>query len=91
MKLETVEDFNKVKSFIDQLKSERKAFFGDRETPGTSRYEVPRMRDAMYAAEEAGDFSEATEQCLWLTNKIRYRMLFIEDMTDRIGNFSGTL
>ena len=47
MDLQTVDDYNKIMDFINRLRSERHALFGDRVTPGTSRYEVAKLRSTM--------------------------------------------
>lgn len=88
MKLETMDDYTRVMDFINRIKAERKAFFGDRVTPGTSRYDVPYLRDAMYdAAEKKGDFSLAVDYCAQLTAAVQRRVDFLAKLSDQIGDF----
>lgn len=88
MQLETMDDYNRVMDFINRIKAERKAFFGDRETPGTSRYDVPHLRDAMYdAAEKQGDFAAAIHSCKELTAAVQRRVDFLAKLSGEIGSF----
>ncbi len=88
MQLETMDDYNRVMDFINRIKAERKAFFGDRVTPGTSRYDVPHLRDAMYdAAEKQGDFVAAIDYCGKLTAAVQRRVDFLAKLSGEIGSF----
>ena len=87
MDLATMDDYNRVMDFINRLKAERKAFFGDRVTEGTSRYEVPRLRDAMYAAEEAAAYGQAAGLCAELVAAVDLRMDFLRYLGEQLDGF----
>lgn len=89
MDMETVEDYQRVKDFVDSLKAAHRAFFGDRVTPGTSRYDVPYMRDAMYAAEKEEDYYAAEVYCGRLVKLVEARMDFLGSISDKIAGFEA--
>lgn len=83
----TAEQFVRIISFLNEVKAERSAFFGDRETPGTSRYEVPFYRNAMYAAADKEDYDLALEHRNKLLELVTARVTFLGGLADKLGKF----
>lgn len=88
-RLTTVEEFNRIKDFVAHLKATKKAFFGDRVTPGTSRYEVPMIREAMFAAERTKNYNEAYVACLQLTAAVEARIGLLGQISYEIKAFKA--
>lgn len=84
---ETVEQAQRVIDFLNDLTSRRDAFFGDRETVGTSRYIVPTLRTAMFDAAAAGDYNSAYFHCDELTLAVQDRVDFLTSLKDEINAF----
>ena len=77
----------RVIDFLKAIKTRRNAFFGDRETPGTSRYIVPRLREAMYAAEKAEDFQSAYAYCDQLIKAVQARVAILNSLANSRRDF----
>jgi|GEM_PF-703615 len=86
-KFETYEQAQRVIDFLKAIKTRRNAFFGDRETPGTSRYIVPRLREAMYAAEKAEDFQSAYAYCDQLIKAVQARVAILNSLANSLRDF----
>lgn len=85
---ETVEQAQRVLNFLNELKQRRFDFFGNRETVGKSRYEVPRVREAMYAAAQAGQYDQAIALCQQLKQLVVARVNFLNGLAAEIQNFN---
>ena len=84
---ETAEQLERVRGFVNELKERRWAFFGDRETPGKSRYDVPQKRQAMYDAEDAGNYDDAVVFCAELKYLVTKRVDFLNELAYEVGRF----
>lgn len=84
---ETVEQAQRVLNFLNDLKQRRFDFFGNRETVGKSRYEVPRVREAMYAAADAGQYDQAIDLCHQLKQLVIARVNFLNGLAAEIQDF----
>lgn len=84
---ETVEQAQRVLNFLNDLKQHRFDFFGNRETVGKSRYEVPRVREAMYAAADSGQYDQAIALCHQLKQLVIARVNFLNGLASEIQDF----
>ncbi|HBL84483.1 MAG TPA: hypothetical protein DDZ99_06145 [Clostridiales bacterium] len=75
-------------AFLNQVIDMKKSLFGDRETVGSSRYEVPRLREAMYAAADAGSYDEAISLCNNLTGAIHLRVDCLNTLKAALENYT---
>lgn len=88
---ETIEEYEKIASFVQYLKQTKKDFFGDRTTVGKSRYEVPRLREAMFAAEREKDYATAIAYCTELDAAVRARINLLKGLQAEIDAFNGDI
>lgn len=84
---ETVEQAQRVIDFLNDLKTRRNAFFGNRETVGTSRYLVPTLRTAMFDAASAEDYNSAYFNCEELITAVEARVSFLNTLKDEVNSF----
>lgn len=85
---ETVEQAERVLDLLNDLKQRRFEFFGNRETVGKSRYEVPRVRAAMYAAAQAGQYDQAITLCRQLKQLVIARVNFLNGLAAEVEDFN---
>ncbi|MDD2269093.1 MAG: cellulose binding domain-containing protein [Eubacteriales bacterium] len=83
----TFEQFEAVLAFLNEIKAERSAFYGDRETPGTSRYEVPFYRNAMFAAAEDEDYDLALTNRETLLALVTERVEFLSGLEEQFDDY----
>ena len=83
----TADQFVRIVNFLKDIKARRTEFFGDRVTPGKSRYEVPFYRDAMMAAAEDGNYDLALTNRTELVAKVKERVDFLGGLTEQLDTF----
>jgi hypothetical protein len=85
----TQEQVDIIFAFLHEIKSEKNYFYGDRDTPGTSRYDVPLYRNAMHEAIVNKDCDTAVYYLQCLTTSISDRTDFIQYEINKINDFIG--
>lgn len=85
--IQTAEQAERIIAFLTGLKQERDAFYGDRVTPGTSRYIVPDLRNQMREQYESGNYEEALSLCGDLLAAVTARVGFINGIIAEIDAF----
>ena len=83
----SIGQINMIKSFLTEISTQRYNFFGDRTTPGKSRYVVPDLRNKMFAAADNKDYKTAIKYCNDLTAAINARITFLNGLKDRVDGF----
>lgn len=85
---ETKEQAERVLNFLKDLRTRHVDFYGNRQTAGKSRYDVPAARTAMYqAADVANDYAAAMQYCQTLKTLVQARVGFLNGLRSDMQNF----
>lgn len=85
-KVNTKAEYEKIVAELKAIVAGHRAFYGTRTTVGTSRYEVPVIREAMYtAADKAKNYDRAIEFCADLKAAVKKRVDYMEAVMAKIN------